>query len=148
MESGFPTQSRALSARDELKCLERLGNPIADTQGEHHTSWANWTLHAGPPKQTGNHGAHSEMSPSSQLGQQNRECGLSSPSLLFCGIQLSSICCFETQRHLWVCAASMGPPPPPQAPSSWNNGFFQHRRLPSPPQLVPSVVSGFSSPQG
>ena len=35
----------------------------------------------------------------------------------------SSICCFEMQRHLRVCAARMGPLPLPRAPSSWNTGF-------------------------
>ena len=36
----------------------------------------------------------------------------------------SSICRFEMQRHLRVCAAKMGPPPLPRAPSSWNNRLF------------------------
>ena len=58
----------------------------------------------------------------------------------------SSICCFEMQRHLRVCAARMGPLPLPQA-LLLGTRVFLHGRLQAPPQLAPSALPGFSPPQ-
>ena len=145
---GFPTQSRALSAGGELKYLEKLRNAKVRNAKENPTldGHAGLNVLATLSRLATSVAIRRHFLPTSSAGRTEN---VSSPalSLLFWGIQLFFNLLLWNAKTSAGVRCQDGPPTPSTGTFSLEQQAFLHRRLPAPPQLVPSVLPGFSPPQ-